>query len=159
MYVEALGGPEHSLVEWARQGVEKGGYLVRHSENGDAHEVGWIHSTLANLAHEVGLHAEARAANLNEIVDFLTQGYLVVASVSYEVGDDRLPITKKGGHLLVVVGAEYDKGGPLAFYVNNPSGRRTELQAEARLTVERFTLAYSGRVILFRCTNTLAETG
>jgi hypothetical protein len=157
--VEALGGPEHSLVEWARQGVEIGGYLVRPTENGNAHEVGWIHTALANLAHKVGLQAEARAASLNEIVDFLMQGYLVVASVSYEVGDDRLPITKKGGHLMVVIGAEYDQGGPLAFYVNNPSGRRAELQAGARLTVERFALAYSGRVILFRCTNTPAETG
>ncbi len=149
MCVEALGGPRRSLVAWARKGVECGGYLVRYDENGNAHEVGWIHSALANLAHEAGLRAEARAATLEEISAFLEKGFLVVASVSYEAGDDRLPITKKGGHLMVVHGVELDDSGPLAFYVHNPSGRRANLQAGAHLTAERFAQAYSGRVILF----------
>jgi hypothetical protein len=150
MCVEALGGPRRTLVDWARIGVERGGYLVRHDENGDADEVGWVHSALANLARDAGLQAEARAASLDEIVEFIQQGYVVIASVSYEAGDDRLPITKKGGHLMVVFGAEYAESGLLAFYVNNPSGRRADLQAGARLAVERFAQAYSGRVIIFR---------
>jgi hypothetical protein len=150
MCIEALGGPQQSLIAWARLGLERGAYLIRYAENGDAHEVGWIHAALANLAREVGLSAQARAASLPEIIDLLQQGYLVVASISYEAGDDRLPITKVGGHLIVVTGAEFDENGPLAFFVNNPSGRRTELQAGARLSVERFAPAYSGRVIVFR---------
>ena len=150
MCVEALGGPSISLLDWARIGLARGGYLIRHDENGDAHEVGWIHAALADLAREVGLTAAAKAASLNEIVDFLRQGYLVIASVSYEAGDDRLPITKQGGHLMVVVGAESAASGPLALFVNNPSGRRADLQAGARLPVERFAPAYSGRVIILR---------
>ena len=148
MCVEALGGPVSSLLDWARSGVEQGGYLVRTDENGDAHEIGWIHSALANMAREVGLAAQARAASLEEILDYLLQGTAVIASVSYEAGDDRLPITRQGGHMMVVVGAEYEENRPLAFLVNNPSGRRAELQAGARLAVERFAPAYSGRVIL-----------
>jgi hypothetical protein len=35
-----------------------------------------------------------------------------------------------------------------ALYVNNPSGRWAELQAGARLPLERFAAAYSGRVII-----------
>lgn len=150
MCVEALDGPRLTLVEWARIGVKSGGYLVRQDENGDAHEVGWIHSALANMAREVGFQAEARAATLNEILEFIQQGFIVIASISFEAGDDRLPITKKGGHLMVVVGAEYDESGPLVFLVNNPSGRRAELQTGARLTVQRFAPAYNGRVIIFR---------
>jgi hypothetical protein len=150
MCVEALGGPQRSLVAWSRLGLERGAYLIRHDEQGAAHEVGWIHAGLATLARELGLAAEARAASLAEIVALLQEGYLVVASVSYEAGDDRLPITKTGGHLMVVTGADFDQHGPLVFYVNNPSGRRAELQAGARLPVERFAAAYSGRVILFR---------
>jgi hypothetical protein len=73
---------------------------------------------------------------------------MVIASVSYEAGDDRLPITHQGGHLMVVIGADSIDGYPQAFYVNNPSGRRKELQAGARLSVERFAAAYSGRVIV-----------
>jgi len=158
MCIEALGGPQQSLIAWARLGLEHGAYLIRYAENGDAHEVGWIHAALANLAREAGLSAQARAASLPEIIDLLQQGYLVIASVSYESGDDRLPITKKGGHLIVVTGVEFDERGPLAFFVNNPSGRKAELQAGARLSIERFAPAYSGRVIVFRHRESLYGT-
>jgi hypothetical protein len=150
MGVEALGGPRLSLIEWARLGLKRGGYLIRQAENGEPQEVGWIHSALVDLARESGLQGEARVASLEEMVEFLLQGNLVIASVSYEAGDDRLPITQKGGHLMVVIGAEYNERGPLAFYVHNPSGRRKELQANARLDVERFAQAYSGRIIVLR---------
>jgi len=147
MCVEALAGPSRSLIAWARLGLESGGYLIRTDQNGDAHEVGWIHTALAGMARETGLAAEARAASLPEIVDLLRQGRLVIASISYEVGDDRLPVTRQGGHLLVVRGAQLEGQEPLAFYVNNPSGRKSELQANARLDAQRFAAAYSGRVI------------
>lgn len=148
MCVEALGGPIRSLVDWAHLGVERGGYLVRQDAEGNPHEVGWIHSALTELARENGLTAEFHPASLEDILTFLRQGRIVIVSVSYEAGDDRLPITKQGGHLMVVIGAECMDGHPRAFYVNNPSGRRTELQAGARLSLERFAAAYSGRVIV-----------
>ncbi len=150
MCVEALGGPQVSLVEWARAGVERGGYLIRYGDDGKAHEVGWVHAGLARMAQSAGLRAEALAAGLDDIVTCLKDGALVIASVSYEAGDDRLPISKKGGHLMVVIGAEYEGQTPRAFFVNNPSGRRANLQAGARLPAERFALAYSGRVIVVR---------
>lgn len=148
MCVEALGGPIRSLVDWSCLGLERGGYLIRRAENGDAHEVGWVHGVLAEMAQEIGLMAEARPASLEEIPAYLREGHMVIASVSYEAGDDRLSITKQGGHLMVVIGAECVDGRPQAFYVNNPSGRRAELQAGARLPLERFAPAYSGRSIL-----------
>jgi hypothetical protein len=148
MCVEALGGPVQPLLAWARSGLDQGGYLVRRGEDGSLHEVGWIHAALAEMARGAGLEAEARTASLEEIVEYLRRDWMVVASVSYEVGDDRLPITKQGGHLMVITGAECVDGRPAAFYVHNPSGRRAELQAGARLTVERFLPGYTGRVIL-----------
>ena len=148
MCVEALGGPRRSLVAWARQGLEQGGYLVRTAPDGSSREVGWVHSALASMAQAEGLRAEARAASLDDIVAELRRGRLVIASVSYEAGDDRLAITHRGGHLMVVVGAELTAGRPSAFWVNNPSGRRAELQAGARLGIERFEQAYSGRIIV-----------
>lgn len=150
MCVEAMGGAKRTLIDWARLGMKRGGYLVRRTEDGGEQEIGWIHSALANMAIEAGFKAEAKAATLDEIVNLLQEGYLIIASVSYEAGDDRLPITKRGGHLMVVVGAECKDSQPTAFYVNNPSGRRSELQAGARLPLERFAPAYSGRVIILR---------
>jgi len=148
MGVESLGGPKLSLVAWARLGLERGGYLIRRAADGSEHEIGWIHRSLAELASETGLEAEARQAGLDEIVAYLRQGRLVIASVSYEAGDDRLPITKQGGHLMVVTGADCIDGSPQAFIVNNPSGRRADLQAGARLAVDRFSSAYSGRIVV-----------
>jgi hypothetical protein len=148
MSVEALGGPRRSLVDWAKLGLERGGYLIRKGENGETQEVGWVHSALANMAREEGLRAHAAPANLAEIVEMLRAGRLVIASVSYEAGDDRIPITHKGGHLMVVCGAELEDGELRALIVNNPSGRRAALQAEARIAMERFAAAYSGRVIV-----------
>ena len=139
MCVEALGGPRRALVDWARAGLAKGGYRA---------PVGWVHGALAELAREVGLCAEARAASLEEIVEELRLDHLVIASISHEAGDARLPITKQGGHLMVVVGAECGRDGPSSFRVHNPSGRRPEWQAQACLPVARFAAAYSGRIIV-----------
>jgi hypothetical protein len=110
--------------------------------------VGWVHQVLAEMAKESGLSAEFHAVTVEEIPAYLRQERMVIASVSYEAGDDRLPITKQGGHLMVVIGAECVKHELRAFYVNNPSGRRKELQAGARLSLERFAAAYSGRAIV-----------
>jgi hypothetical protein len=149
MCVEAVGGPMRSLVDWARLGLERGGYLIRHNTADESvDEVGWVHGALAEMAQEIGLTAEARPASVEEIPVYLRQGCMVIASVSYEAGDDRLPITRQGGHLMVVIGVECVDGRPQAFYVNNPSGRRAELQAGARLPLERFAAAYSGRIIV-----------
>jgi hypothetical protein len=148
MAVEALGGPVCSLVGWARLGLEQGGYLVRQEPDGSQREVGWVHAALAQMARDAGVQAEARAASLNEIVGELRRGRLVIASVSYEAGDDRLSITRQGGHLMVVRGAGLEDGRLKCLIVNNPSGRRAELQAGARLPAERFAEAYSGRVIV-----------
>ena len=149
MCVEAAGGPEISLVDWAKSGRERGGYLIRQNADGSVNEVGWIHGVLAQMAGESGLFARACAATSEEILQMLLDGNMVIASVSYEAGDN-IPITKKGGHLMVVIGAEYENGRPLAFYVNNPSGRRKELQAAARLPLDRFVSASSGRVIFMK---------
>jgi hypothetical protein len=148
MCVEAVGGPKRSLVDWARLGLERGGYLIHQNEDGSTREIGWVHSVLAEMAQESGLTAGCRSAGIEEILAELRQAHMVIASVSYQAGDDRLPITKQGGHLMVVIGAECLDGRPRAFYVNNPSGRRKELQAGARLSLDRFAAAYSGRVIV-----------
>ncbi|HEY3310043.1 MAG TPA: C39 family peptidase [Anaerolineales bacterium] len=147
MCVEAAGGPVRSLVEWARLGFARGGYLIRKNDDGSLHEVGWVHAALAEMARETGLAAEILSAGPDEILFHLRQGHMVIASVSYEAGDN-IPITRQGGHLMVVTGAECVAGHLSAFYVNNPSGRRVELQAGARLDLERFSQAYSGRIIV-----------
>lgn len=148
MCVEAAGGPVRSLVEWARLGLERGGYLIRQNADGSVQEVGWVHGMLAEMARACGIPAEAQSASVAEIVAYLRRGRMVIASISYEAGDDRLSITRQGGHLIVVVGAECLDGHPQVLHINNPSGRRAELQAGARISLERFKAGFSGRIIV-----------
>jgi len=149
MVVEALNGPNRSLIEWARLVSSRGGYIIHQNPDGTTHEIGWSHRSLAEVAQESGLFSTWKPATSQELLEDLLKNRLVIASVSYEAGDDTLPITKKGGHLMVIYGADFTSDGPKAFYVNNPSGRRKNLQVGARLPIERFTQGFSERIITF----------
>jgi hypothetical protein len=94
-----------------------------------------------------------QAADLNGIMDAMRQGRLVIASVSFEIGTDR-PITRRGGHLVVVTGIRHLQGQPNSVILHNPSGRGLALQAHAAIPVDRFLQAYSGRAILVGSPNT-----
>jgi len=102
---------------------------------------------MAELIREAGYAAEPRAMGVDEFPRHLRANRMLIASVSYEVGDD-LPVTKKGGHLVVVLGADVIDGKPVNLYINNPSGRSLELQSGACIPVGRFLQGYTGRVIL-----------
>jgi hypothetical protein len=146
MCVEALGGERKTLVEWARVGVASGGYVVERSQ-GRTRERGWLHSVLAELITRSGFFAQPLPAELKDIVAHLRLGQMVIASVSCEIGDE-VPVTRKGGHLVVVVGADLLDGLPNSFILNNPSGRKKALQAGACVPAALFEQGYLGRVIV-----------
>jgi hypothetical protein len=145
MCVEALGGPERSMMQWVGMGLAKGGYLIT-EQDGKVVERGWVHRILAELIMEEGYHAEAKAASPEDIAAFLRGNELVIASVSYQLGTTH-PITLKGGHLVVVTGADLQHGSPTMFYINNPSGRTASLQENAPIPANRFADSFTGRVI------------
>ena len=146
MCVEALGGERVSLVEWARAGVALGGYLIEHPR-GRPKERGWLHHTLAELITRSGFHANPLQISMNEIANQLKLGRMVIASVSCEIGDE-VPVTRKGGHLVVVVGAEINHEELKGFIIHNPSGRIHALQAGAYIPSVIFEQGYAGRVIV-----------
>lgn len=147
MAVEALGGPSRPLLDWAREGVAGGGYLMQAGDDGQIVERGWIHRALAQMCQSVGLAAEPRAAEIQDIPGYLRLGKLVIASTSYEIGTDG-PVTKRGGHLVVLTGAEVQGDRPVAFLVHNPSGRFPRLQAYGRVPAARFAEGFTGRIIV-----------
>jgi len=146
MCVEALGGISRTLVDWANLGVQNGGYLIK-QENDSRIEYGWIHKSLADLICHEGFKATAQPADLDGIIQFICQDQLVIASVSYETGTP-FPITKKSGHLIVIHGIQLTDGIPQKLIVHNPSGRTLDMQANARIPVDRFESGYSGRIIV-----------
>lgn len=149
MAVEALDGSKRSLLEWARQGAALGGYLSEKREDGSSLERGWLHRTLAEMMQAEGFFAEARRLTPDEFVPALSEGGMIIASVSHEIGTSRA-ITKRGGHLVLVFGAELADDQLQAVILHNPSGRSPALQAAARIPLERFAAAYTGRGIVIQ---------
>ncbi len=147
MAVEALGGQRLGLIEWARRGVQLGGYLTEKRPDGSQAERGWLHSALADLICWSGFRAEARPLPIHDFEPIFAEGGMIIASVSHEIGTNR-PITQRGGHLVLVFGAsiEYDQPGTLLLH--NPSGRTAALRENAHIPAERFLAAYAGRAIV-----------
>jgi len=146
MCVEGFARTQRTVHEWIRMGLERNGYLIR-EEAGKLVEPGWIHRVLADLICSEGLYSQAVPAALQAIIDTLRNGHLFIASVSYQLGT-RNPITFRGGHLVVVRGVDLEEGVPVTIYLNNPSGRIPELQANAAVSAVRFQAAYTGRGIV-----------
>ncbi len=147
MVVEAFGGPKRPLMEWIQAGLAINGYLVQTTPEGAQEERGWIHRSLAQLIEQAGYQAQAQAATLQDIVAQIRLGNLVIASVSYEIGTPK-PVTRKGGHLVVVLGAVLEDNQLTHVIINNPSGRTQILQQAAEIPIDRFSAGYTGRIIV-----------
>jgi hypothetical protein len=147
MCIEALGGRVCSMMDWVRMALEINGYMVKENTLGEPIEFGWVHQSLSELIRREGLYAKPVTASVEEIAGYVSSDIMMIASVSFELGDN-LKVTKKGGHLVVVMGADYCGGMVKTLIVNNPSGRRTEFQAGASIPARRFEEGYSGRGIV-----------
>jgi hypothetical protein len=148
MCVEALGGESLSLMDWVRAGLSRGGYRIEKDSQGNPVEVGWLHRALAELVRSAGFQATPQPVTLDEFPRYLQENCLLIASVTYEIGQVAAPITHKGGHLVVVVGANLRGVVLEQIFVNNPSGRSEELRANACISAGRFQEGYSGRCIV-----------
>ena len=142
---------------WARDGLARGGYRVTENPDGSQVERGWVHQTLADLitsADPDRFTTWPHPASADKIVQHLQAGCLVIASASFELGRASGAIHHKGGHLVVITGADLREDNMMnqrdrveCFYINNPSGRLPDLQVNACIPIERFLQASSGRII------------
>jgi hypothetical protein len=146
MCVEAFGGPCLPLQDWIERGLVIDAYLTEKRPGQATIEKGWLHAGLAQVMERVGLTTEVKAVDMAGLYEELSGGKLVIASVSYELGSEK-EITHQGGHLVLVTGMVCKDGALSAVVIHNPSGRSAALQIRAVIAVERFTQAFSGRVI------------
>jgi hypothetical protein len=147
MCVEALGGPRLPVMEWVRRGLALDGYATQTGPDGSRVEIGWVHAALVSLIESAGVYAAALRCEPADLCRFAAAGRPAIASVSYELGT-ALTVTRRGGHLVVVSGADLVHGQPGAYFVHNPSGRTPELRENARIDALRFSEAFSGRAIV-----------
>jgi hypothetical protein len=98
---------------------------------------------IAWLAEAHGLRAEIildRAAE--DILPLLADGGLFIASVHPAIRRPTEPAPGKGGHLVLVFGAEEG-----ALRLHNPSGHDAASQADARVALADFARFFAGRGI------------
>jgi hypothetical protein len=138
-----------TMIELIRKGVDLGGYIV-HNEQGEFVDFGWYYQPLVKLGEAYGLHGHVcKTLSTDELCSYLAAKSLVIASVSPEIGERDTPISKQGGHLVLVHGFEWSPQGCKAFLLHNPSGRFSELQSNAVIPFERFSKAFAGRGLVF----------
>ena len=147
MVAEAFGGSKRPLMDWVRRGMDRKGYLIEQDPFGDWIEKGWLHQALADVCQAEGLTARACEARIKDFPRWVEQGNCVIASVSFEVGTD-LPVTRRGGHLVLITGFELTDGNLSGVIVHNPSGRSKALRINACIPLKRFNQAFTGRVVV-----------
>lgn len=152
MCIETLAKPEQplSMIELIRQGLAAGGYIFR-KEQGKLVNPGWIYQPLINVGLSYGIKGQIyKTLSIEDICSLLLTGALVIASVSNEIGErDDTPITRKGGHVVLVHGFEWSDQGCQALLLHNPSGSFPELQENAVVPYDRFAAAFAGRGFAF----------
>lgn len=138
-----------TLWELVQRGLAYGGYRA-HDERGKLVDEGWFYHAIVKLAAEHGLRAIGRGyVSIYEICRLVLDGWLVALSVSPELGEHG-PVRRYGGHMILVYGFIWQNGHPKGLMVHNPSGRYTELQANALIPADRFQQAFAQRLIAFR---------
>ena len=138
-----------TMIELIRKGVDLGGYTV-HNEKGEFVDSGWYYQPLVKLGEEYGLRGSVcKILTIDEICSYLVAGSLVIASVNPKIGDRDIPITSRGGHLVLMHGFKWSKQECEALLLHNPSGRFPELQANAVIPFNRFSEAFAGRGFVF----------
>jgi hypothetical protein len=152
MCIETLARPKHSpsMIELIRQGLAAGGYII-HNEQGEFVDFGWIYEPLVKVGQSYGLKGQVyKTLSIEDIRSLLLAGALVIASVSPEIGErNDTPITRKGGHVVLVYGCEWSNQECQTLLLHNPSGRFPELQENAVIPYARFAAAFAGRGFAF----------
>ena len=146
--IEALGGPQRTVMAWIEDGLARDAYRIRHDDQGNPFEVGWIHDGLIGMMRDCGLSAVRQTGTVEDIQAAIQADRLVIASVTYELGSS-LPVTRNWGHLVVVHGYQTsDERLLTGLLVNNPSGRAPAFQQDALIPIERFREGFSGRMMV-----------
>jgi hypothetical protein len=139
-----------SLWQLVKDGLAVNGYTVRDA-HGNWIDEGWYYHAQAHLASKYGLAVVGKSyVSPLSVCRYIRDGWLVAASVTPEIGERQPSGSRCGGHLVLVYGFTWAGGRPTHFYLHNPSGRYTELQAGARIPAVRFHAAFARRLVAMR---------
>lgn len=98
------------------------------------------------LKNEFALQAHVVSTLLvKEIIEALSDGHYVIASVSPQIRIPSSTPDSKGGHLILMVGYDLEKQ---ILLFHNPSGIDAATQAYAKIAISDFNKFFSGRGIV-----------
>jgi len=142
MLVDHLWDREVPLVELGKKCAEYGGYTLPVEQS-----VGLIYGPYERFAkEELGLKARAVLPLLiDEIIEELAADKYIMASVSPKIRHASENPTKKGGHLILMLGYDLDKQ---LLYFHNPSGFTKETQEYTSISFRDFKKFFGGRGIV-----------
>ncbi|RJQ27708.1 hypothetical protein C4577_00740 [Candidatus Parcubacteria bacterium] len=133
------------LIVELGKGCEKfGGYVKRGKDVLD----GLYYKPFIRFAKEK-FNLDVKVASpmvMADVIKEMERGNFVITSVSYEIRNPTNTISFRGGHLVLVVGYDFDNQ---TLYVHNPSGTSKNTQEYAKISFPDFNklFAYRGIVI------------
>lgn len=135
-------GREVPLVELGKKCAEYGGYTLPVEDS-----IGLVYGPYETFAEEeLGLNAQAVVPLLiREIIEDVAAGRFVIASVSPRIRHVADRPKKKGGHLVLILGYDLNKG---LLYFHNPSGFVKETQQYASISLRDFKKFFGARGIV-----------
>jgi|SRR3989344_1765183 len=80
-----------------------------------------------------------------DIIKELERGNFIIASVSYEIRNPNNKISFKGGHLVLIVGYDFETK---IFFIHNPSGIDNKTQAFGKISFKDFDKSFACRGIV-----------
>jgi len=131
MVLEYADGTPRAIVNLLHEGRRRGAY----SSNG------WVHTGLAELLRAHGTPAEARAVtSLGELARLVQSYGPVIASVTLHFPEDG----RRGGHLVLVTGAEWHCREVTKIFFNDPSRWGAH---HGHVSAARFAASFTGRIV------------
>ncbi len=144
MLIAHLKGKEIPLVDLAKRSLAYGTYTLPLEES-----QGLIYNPYAKyLKDEFNLNAKVVLPLLpREIMEELSHGRYVIASVSPQIRYTDSHPKNKGGHLVLMLGYDLEKQ---ELYLHNPSGFTQETQKYATISFADFKKFFGGRGIVIK---------
>jgi len=133
---------EYQTIKMAKDSLAYGAYTI----SGNNIEGLFYKGCVAFLKGEFDIEASwLTNMSVDNIVDNLSKNNLVIASVSKYIRDTKPNVINKGGHLVVVVGFDTEKG---LLYIHNPSGYYPDAQSFFPVTYDIFNECFANRGII-----------
>jgi len=124
-------------------------------------KVGWKHQGLVDLAanFDVNGFRQSIEGDIQNIVQYLQQDKLVIASVTvgmeggkeYKQEDGSIYVMPKGGHLVVIFGADVSQGEIKSFLLHHPSSDKDYEHRDWVVSKDEFLKSFSekGNILVF----------